>query len=175
MAVSTLVVTAGASNANTYCTRAESTQYDDNHPQSGTVWSGASNDLKDQSLLMATRLLDEHIDWTGAPSDTVQVLNWPRTGMWDRNGNFMDSDSIPGDVRDATAEFARQIIDANRMADDAVSTKGITELKAGPVSLTFSGMKGAKVVPDAVYYLLATSWFWVVRKRVQVSAKLVRT
>tara|TARA_B100000949_G_scaffold4534_2_gene3929 strand:+ start:3800 stop:4327 length:528 start_codon:yes stop_codon:yes gene_type:complete len=175
MAVSTLVATAGASNANTYCTRAESTQYDDDNPQSGTTWSGASNDLKDQSLLMATRLLDEHLDWTGAPSDTVQVLNWPRTGMWDRNGNFMDSDSIPNDVRDATAEFARQIIAADRMADDAVSTKGITNLQAGPVSLTFSGKKGAKVVPDAVYYMLESSWFWAVRKRGQMTADLVRT
>ena len=110
MAVSTLVATAGASNANTYCTRTASTQYDDDHPQSGTTWSSASNDLKDQSLLMATRLMDEHIEWTGAPSDVIQVLNWPRSGMWDRNGNAMDSDSIPNGVRDATAEFARQII-----------------------------------------------------------------
>lgn len=175
MAVSTLVATAGASNANTYCTRAAATQYDDNHPQSGTTWSGASNDLKDQSLLMATQLLDQHIDWTGAPSDVIQVLNWPRTGMWDRNGNAMDSDSIPTELADATAEFARQIIAENRMADDAVSTKGITDLKAGPVSLKFSGRKGAKVVPDAVYYLLEDSWFWSVRKRGQISADLIRT
>ena len=175
MAVSTLVATAGASTANTYCTRADATQYDDNHPQSGTTWSGASDDLKDQSLLMATRLLDEHIEWTGSPSDVIQVLNWPRTGMWDRNDIAMDSDSIPNGVRDATAEFARQIIAANRMADDAVSTKGITNLQAGPVSLTFSGRKGAKVVPDAVYYILESSWFWSVRKRGQMSAELVRT
>ena len=175
MAVSTLVATAGASNANVYCTRTDATQYDDNHPQSGTTWSGASNDLKDQALLMATSLLDEHIDWTGAASDTVQVLNWPRVGMWDRNGNAMDSDSIPAELRDATAEFARQIIAADRMADDAVSTKGITNLQAGPVSLTFSGRKGAKVVPDAVYYMLVDSWFWIVRKRGQISAELVRT
>ena len=175
MAVSTLVATAGASNANTYCTRADATQYDDNHPQSSTTWSGASDDLKDQSLLMATRLMDEHIAWTGAPSDVVQVLNWPRVGMWDRNGNSMDSDSIPNDLRDATAEFARQIIAADRMADDAVSTKGITNLQAGPVSLTFSGRKGAKVVPDAVYYMLESGWFESVRKRGQVAAELVRT
>ena len=175
MAVSTLVATAGASNANTYCTRSDATQYDDNHPQSSTTWSGASNDLKDQSLLMATRLMDEHIAWTGAASDVIQILNWPRIGMWDRNGNSMDSDSIPNDLRDATAEFARQIIAADRMADDAVSTKGITNLKAGPVSLTFSGRKGAKVVPDAVYYMLEDSWFTSVRKRGQMSAELVRT
>jgi hypothetical protein len=175
MAVSALVVTAGASDSNTYCTRADATQYDADHPQSGTTWSGASSDEKGQALLMATRLIDEHIDWTGAPSDTVQVLNWPRTGMWDRNGNAMDSDSIPTQLRDATAEFARQVIAADRMADDAVSTKGITNLQAGPVSLTFSGREGAKVVPDAVYYMLVDSWFWMVRKRGQFSAELVRT
>jgi hypothetical protein len=119
--------------------------------------------------------MDEHIDWTGAPSDVTQVLNWPRIGMWDGNGNAMDSDSIPNNVRDATAEFARQIIAANRMADDAVSTKGITNLTAGPVALTFSGRKGAKVVPDAVYYMLQDGWFYSVRKRGQMSAELVRT
>ena len=175
MAVSTLVATAGAANANTYCTRAAATQYDDDHPQSGTTWSGASNDLKDQALLMATQLLDQHIDWTGAASDVIQILEWPRTGMWDRNGNSMDSASIPADLVNATAEFARQIIAADRMADDAVSTKGITDLTAGPVSLKFSGRKGAKVVPDAVYYLLEDSWFFSVRKRGQISADLVRT
>lgn len=175
MAVSTLVATAGASNANTYCTRSDATQYDDNHPQSSTTWSGASNDQKDQALLMSTRLMDEHVDWTGAASDTVQVLNWPRTGMWDRNGNGMDSDSIPNDLRDATAEFARQIIAENRMADDAVSTKGLLGLSAGPVNLTFSGRKGPKVVPDAVYFMLEPSWIYSVRNRVKRMAELVRT
>lgn len=175
MAVSALVATAGASNANTYCTRAAATQYDDNHPQSGTTWSGSSSDEKGQALLMATQLLDQHIEWTGAASDVIQILEWPRIGMWDRNGNAMDSDSIPDELVNATAEFARQIIAADRMADDAVSTKGITQLKAGPVSLTFSGRKGAKVVPDAVYYLLEDSWFFSVRKRGQISADLIRT
>ncbi len=175
MAVSTLVATAGAANANTYCTRADADQYDADHPQSGTTWSSASGDEKDQALLMSTRLLDQHVDWTGAAADSVQRLNWPRTGMWDRNGYGLDSDAVPAGLRDATAEFARQVIAEDRMADDAISTKGITGLKAGPVNLQFSGRGGPKVVPDAVFFLLAPSWVYTLRKRQQLTAWLVRT
>lgn len=175
MAVSTLVSTAGASNANTYCTRSDANQYDDDNPQSGTTWSSASNDQKDQALLMATRLLDEHVDWTGAASDSVQRLNWPRTGMWDRNGYGLDSDAIPDGLRDATAEFARQVLAEDRTADDAVSIKGIVGLKAGPVDLSFSGRGKPKVIPDAVFFLLTPSWFDSVRSRMNTTAELVRT
>jgi hypothetical protein len=61
------------------------------------------------------------------------------------------------------------------MADDAVSTKGLLGLSAGPVNLTFSGRKGPKVVPDAVYFMLEPSWIYSVRNRVKRMAELVRT
>ena len=81
MAISTLVATAKATNANTYATRAEANQYHEDRPAVGTTWASASNDQKDQALLWATKLMEALFDWTGYASTTTQALGWPRMGL----------------------------------------------------------------------------------------------
>lgn len=96
--------------------------------------------------------------WTGSPATSTQALPWPRTGMYDFNGNEIASDAIPQALKDATAELARQLKSADRTLDSDVSVQGITSIKAGSVSLSFKDMVESKVIPDAVYNLLVPSW-----------------
>ena len=179
MTVSELVATPGASDANTYCSLEDAAQYHGNHPQGGVVWTAAEAEQRRRALLQATRLLDAHVVWTGGAETREQALSWPRAWMCDRNGYALDAGVIPPALRDATAEFARHLLDAasDRTADSSVVSSGIRELVAGPVELTFTGDR-PDVIPDAVWFLLVPSWMARVRQRSTQTAAavpLVRT
>ena len=173
MAVTTLVATAGANNANTYATLVVADQYHEDRPPAGTTWSGATDEEKNAALLWATKLLDSLVDWSGWVVDDVQVLLWPRSGMVYPSGYAVDSDSIPTELQEATAEYARQLLAKNRAEDSDIETQGITSVKAGPVTLTFKNSVFSKVVPDAVYHLIPRSW-GTVQGRMSGTLELLR-
>ena len=179
MTVSDLVEVPGASDANTYCSVEDADQYHGNHPQGSVAWTASEAEQKRRALWQATRLLDAHVVWTGYAASTGQALSWPRDGMYDRNDYGLDARVIPPALRDATAEFARHLLDAasDRTADSSVVSSGIRELVAGPVKLTFTGDR-PDVIPDAVWFLLVPSWLARVRqrsKRTAAAVPVVRT
>lgn len=170
-----IVATPGAANANSYETLAEAeTYFATRLPLAG--WENA--DSKEILLIMATRVLDAMLSghrrlergkdgnfyitsplWTGGPATTTQRLAWPRTGMLDRNGNAIAVNVIPQDLKDATAELAGQLGNADRTLDNDVIVQGLTSVKAGSVALTFKDMIEARVLPDAVWNLMPDSWY----------------
>lgn len=159
MAVPTLVATPGATNANSYATLAEGNTYHDARLHSSD-WTDATDDTRTVALIMATRLLDAMLEWVEYPTNPgVQALEWPRTGVIARDQlTVIDPDVIPEELKNATAEFARQLIAEDRTLDSDIETQGITSLKAGPVALTFREGVSARVVPDAVVNLLPHWW-----------------
>ena len=173
-----LVTTPGAANADSYASVAEADAYHAARPFSDT-WTAATTAVKESALLQACILLDSCFVWTGVAVDGVQALCWPRTGMLTRNGYAITG--IPMALKYAQAEWARQLLAADRLADDDVARQGIESLKAGPVSLSFKhpAQDGvslddrnaavlaqdpkfnylARAVPDAVRILLLASWY----------------
>ena len=97
----TLVATAGGLTSNTYCTQAEALTYHEAHLYAST-WTGATSANKDKALAMATRLLDEQINWYGWKSSNNQALAWPRTGIYDKEGVSLASNTIPTFLKNAT-------------------------------------------------------------------------
>jgi hypothetical protein len=157
----TLVATAGSASANSYATVAEADTYHDSR-LFATDWTGAATATKTVALIMATRLLDAIYAWESWATDATQALQWPRTGILARNQlELVDSTVIPDELKNATAEFARQLIVADRSLDSDIETQGITSLRAGPVSLTFKNGVYTKTVPDAVVSLLPYWWGYV--------------
>jgi len=167
----TIIATAGAANANSYCTLAEANAYHDARSVVAS-WDNASNDEKSRALVMATRLLDEHVEWKGEASTGTQALGWPRTYTYDLNGNEIVGDVVPQKLKEAEAEFARQLLEADRSADSKTETEGVKEMKVGEIEFTFE-YPHAKVLPDAVYYMIR-HWAKSIRQRNQVSVPLVR-
>lgn len=173
----TIISTPGAANANSYLTLVEAQAYFDTRlPVAG--WDDA--DDQNVLLIMATRTLDKLLTpfkslvvdkgvnyyrvrpaWTGSAASATQRLAWPRTGMFDQNGNPIASTVIPEDLKFATAEFAGQLGNEDRTLDNDVIIQGITAIKAGSVSMNFGNAGGlvAQVIPDAVYNLLVGSWY----------------
>lgn len=174
----TIVATPGAANANSYLTLAEAqTYFDSRAPLAG--WE----DADDQSalLIMATRTIDMLLSgtrryvpgtkgqagyyvigsrWSGAPTDGVQALAWPRTGMLNRNGFAIASNVIPQDLKNAVAELAGALGTKDLLLDDANAVAGITSVKAGSVAVSFDSSLAmtTKMMPDAVLSLLVPSW-----------------
>ena len=174
MGTSTLVATAKSETANSYCTLAEADQYHDDRPAVSTTWADASENNKIRALLWATKLMESLFTWNAYATTTTQALGWPRTGLLDRIDATLDSDTIPEEVKNAEAEFARQLLVANRGQDNEIEAQGISSIKAGSVFLQFTASQYNKVVPDVVYLMIPSSWFSSVRGRISPSRSAVR-
>lgn len=149
-----LVATVGSAAANTYATVADADTYHEAHPYAST-WTAATTDQKNRALATATALLDRHVAWSGYVLDDVQALQWPRSGAIYRSGYAVPTTVIPVDVVRATAELARQLLAADRTADNDIETQGLTSLSAGSISLAFDQARvKVKVVPDAVVAMI---------------------
>ena len=171
--------TPGGAAANSYCTVVEADAYHETRLFAST-WTTALAATKIAALIEAARRLDSSFRWTGAAAGTTQALCWPRTGMYSRTGQLIVSTVIPTPLKEAQAEFARQLIAADRFADNDAQKMGLTDLGVGSVRLTFKDPEAgtdvsskdadvrrrgpdfdylAKGIPDAVRNLLVSTWY----------------
>jgi hypothetical protein len=167
-----LVATPGAANANSYCTAAEGDAYHDGHLYA-TSWTSATLATKEAALVMATRLLDVEVLWYAFASLETQALQWPRIGLLDFiERNLIGDEVIPQRLKDITSELARQLIAADRTADDQVETKGLTSLRVGSIALSFKESVSAKPIPDAVRDMIPRHWGYL--RRGQMTREVAR-
>lgn len=172
-----IIATPGAPDANSYETVAESDLYFESRRPLNPAWDDV--DSKEGSLVMATRTLNSMFvgrktlkhdacdcdyyvvgrKWTGAPTTSTQRLPWPRTGMFDSNGNPIPDDVIPQELKDAESELAGQLNVVDRTLDNDVIVQGIKSVRAGSVAVSFKDTIQTQVLPDAVVNLLPPSWF----------------
>jgi len=161
MPTPTLISTPGSLTANSYCTVAEGDTYHDGHLYADT-WTGMSTAEKTVALIMATRVLDYKVEWAHYPTNPYeeQILQWPRSGIVDLDGfSTVDDAIIPWRLKEVTSEYARQLKDSDRTADNDIKTQGITNISAGPISLGFDQASvKVKVVPDSVVQMIPTWW-----------------
>lgn len=99
-------------------------------------WDALDEERKAQALITATRMIDRQT-WSGEKTSGAQDLQWPRTGVTDKYGNEVASDSVPQAILDATCELALSLT-----ADASVETKSntsanIKQLKAGSASIEY--------------------------------------
>jgi hypothetical protein len=159
MPASVIVTTAESANANAYCDLAFADQYHADRPPVGTTWSAATTDQKTAAILWATILMDRLWDWTGWVTTSTQALLWPRQSMLKPNQwEYVDQHTIPTELKQATAEFARQLLGSDLAGNSDIETLKLTSLKAGPVSFTFGDGVTAKPVPDTVFNLIPRQW-----------------
>jgi hypothetical protein len=153
-----VVATPGASDANSYLTRAEADTYFESRLHTDD-WNDASTATKDKAIVMATRLLDSMYDWVQFPTDQTQALQWPRVGVVDFNElEYIEDNVIPDRLKWATAELAMLLIAEDRTLDYDVESKGVSSFSAGPVSFSFKSGVYSKIIPDSVYHLIPDFW-----------------
>ena len=102
---------------------------------------------------MATRLLDEQINWYGWKTSSTQALAWPRTGIFDKEGSSIASTTIPAFLRNATAEFARLLISKDRTAENDM--KGLKSIRmAEGINIITDKYDRPAVLPSSVWVMI---------------------
>lgn len=157
----TINATPGEADSNSYGTLEEAETYMESRLHI-TNWSDASDDEKDSALIWATRLIDATVRFTGVKASVEQALEWPRTGMYDRSSNAIDDDVIPQQLKDVQFELALLLLVSDRTVESDVAAQGITDIKAGPVSLSFKeSIEMNQAVPANLRVMFPHSWLMV--------------
>jgi len=68
--------------------------------------AAGTNDIEKQSAVYRAQVYIESLVYQGHKYDTDQILQWPRSEVFDRNGFMVDSDQVPYDIFNACAEAA---------------------------------------------------------------------
>lgn len=169
-----VVSTPGASNANSY---QEVTDVSAILAGRGTItdkWDAV--DDKESMVIRATIVLNAMIapyryfdkenkwyvrraTWTGQAATSTQSLPWPRIGMYNANGFDILPDVIPTELKLAHAELCGALAVKDSTLDNSTAVKGITDLTAGPVKISYNKFASTtKILPDFVSMLLVPSW-----------------
>lgn len=153
-----LNATVGDSAANSYVTTDEADTYFEDRLFS-SAWASNPND-QEPALIMATRLIDARVAFTGAVASGTQALAWPRSGMFTRHGVAIPLDEIPSDLKAATLELALFLLGSTgdpSLENDA-SAQGVSRLKASSIELWFKDTFEQRPLPLNVTQMLPASW-----------------
>ena len=153
MATPTLIATPGATDANTYATLVEANAYMDArlHVE---AWTAASPDNRNKGLLWATAQLDDLVTWYGYKVSTSQALRWPRSGLYDVDGQSITSTAIPQFLKDATAEFAFHLLSEDRTLETNRDLEGFKSLKVGPLAIVVDPNTQKPILPLSVQNII---------------------
>jgi len=144
--------TVGGASSNAYLTAAEGDSYHEGR-LFATGWTGADLATKEAAIVWATRVLDYSFDWTGSKYTIEQALRWPRYSALDRDGQLFDSNEIPVELKEATAELARLLIGDDRAGESG--TEGLKKLKVDVIELEFDKLDRVETIPDEVYQMIS--------------------
>jgi hypothetical protein len=116
------------------------------------TWDQLSSSVKERLLAWSTRYLDERTRWFGYKTIETSPLRWPRTRIFDRDDVLIGDNTIPHQLKVATAEMARYLIAEDRSAErDQDSLK---RLKADVIELDFIEGYQLPAVPASLKYLI---------------------
>lgn len=132
-------------------------------------WDMLTVPQKERLLVWASRYLDDHTNWKGCktvpgvagytnfngqviPAVPASPLRWPRTGVCDRDEVLIGPNVIPNQLKIATAEMARYLIEQDRTVER--DTDGLERVKADVVEIEFLPGYRLPQVPTNMQYLV---------------------
>jgi hypothetical protein len=115
------------------------------------AWSGASAGNKQAALMWASRILSKE-RFKGYKSSSSQSMAFPRQGLYDRDGNYVDDDVVPSDVVDAVSEYAFLLIGSDSTVPSA--TKGFKQIKVSVIDIKPDSVDRPEGVPSSIIRML---------------------
>jgi hypothetical protein len=156
---------AGLIAANSYADLADGNAYHDGHLYA-SAWTGASDDQKAVALVMASRLIDAEFQFNGTRTNAVQGLQWPRAKCPEPDNvhvplsvllpipyDYVQYDTVPKAVVEATCEMARAMLIEDRTADPL--GEGLKSTALGGNATTFDKTDRRPVLTQLAQVLLA--------------------
>lgn len=129
------------------------------------AWEALDRNTRLGALVEAARLLDRQ-RWRGEPTDkaTPQPLQFPRTGLTDRDGDAIADDVVPDDICVAEYELAYLLgTGSTDVLDNATTGSNVKRVGAGPAQVEFfqptrdGTPRFPQLVHELVRHLLASS------------------
>lgn len=149
-----LDATVKGASSNAYLTAAEATAYLNDNRLYDELWIAASIDTRERAIIWATALLDGFFDWNGARRTLEQALRWPRVGVLDADGDFVDYDTIPQLIKNATADLALELLRKDRTRSPGVLGTGLSEIKVGSIALKVDKFQEQNLIPRTIAVML---------------------
>jgi len=118
-------------------------------------WSASDTAIKESALISATRMLDRQ-PWAGSKTQAAptQLLQWPRTGLTDRDGNALSDSVVPQEIIDATCELAVELINNPALASQPDTSSNIKRVKADTVEIEYIRAKNGPRFPTIITELI---------------------
>ena len=163
----TLIPETGQSltTANTYVTLAEGNAYAEAHLYA-SAWVDAVESKRKAALAMATRVIDQEVQFNGFKVSQEQALQWPRRGCTDpdsdlissftvtsQSGPYVREDIVPLPIKRAACELAIQLLKGDRTGD--AQGQGLRSVEiAGAMKIEFDSQNLVKILPRDVLNML---------------------
>jgi len=101
-------------------------------------WAALTDTVKSQCLITATRILDRQ-PWQGTKYQDAptQVLEWPRSDVYDRKGELVDETAVPDGIKFGNIELAYDLSQDSSLEISGGQGSNIKRLKAGSAELEY--------------------------------------
>jgi hypothetical protein len=155
----------GLANANAYASAADGDAYHAGHLYA-TAWTGATDDQKAAALVMATRLIDAEYQFNGTRTTADQALQWPRAMCPEPDNvhvpisvllpipyDYVQYDTVPKAVVQATCEMARELLITDRTG--APAGEGLKYFNSGGVQTGYDKTDRRPVLSQVAQVMLA--------------------
>lgn len=107
---------------------------------------------KQSALINATRLLDASYSWLGSKVSDTQALDWPRSGVYDKNGLLISSTQLPKVLIDATCQLALNLLSSKGYA---IPSQTADQIQVGPIRLRFDTSQTTSVFGSSIISALS--------------------
>lgn len=129
----------GLSTATSYISITESNDLMEVNIHAFAAWAAIQDTTKERVLAWASQYLDEHVRWNGTKTVDDSALRWPRTNVCTIDGIEIDANTLPNQLKIATAKVA-SVLAADDITANVTSTGELTRIKADVVELEFAEM-----------------------------------
>lgn len=138
----------GSATAESYLSVADADIYHANY--GNTSWASADEADKEVALRKATRFLDARYGqrWLGRRNSHDQALDWPRAYVHIEDEFWVDANSIPQKIKDATAVMAHLALTEDIYPDLDVDegSKESAKIVVGPIEIEDKFLGGGEPV-----------------------------
>ncbi len=138
-----LTVTAGSASADSYVSVADAKAYWDDI---GFDYSAYDDTEIEQALRRSTAWVDGRYRrrFPGARTNgRGQALEWPRTSVYDFDGNEVPADEIPVEIQNATAEAAKREVAGTTLSPDVTTGTIAKRERVGSLEVEYAGIPSA--------------------------------
>ncbi len=118
-----------------------------------TAWDAVGSTDRSKALVSGTRFLDRQ-NWQGQKTSGVQALEFPRTGLVDKDGNDVGSVAVPLLVEEANYEMALAILEDATIVENANSGTNTKRVKAGSAEVEFFRQTDGTKLPTIIQELI---------------------